>query len=178
MKAMGPSTGRSSVLSRRDIEAMAEIHIRHPLNPASDVFLKRLAPVFGLNRLALYIARVPPGRESFLYHRHERDEEFVVILSGRGRAEIGDDTVEVGPGDIMGFPAPDGPPHHLTNPFDEDLVYLMGGESSGLDVAHFPKSGQHLVFTASGITRFSDDKSEALTFADWLVDRSDAGTDD
>lgn len=52
-----------------------------------------------------------------------------MILSGRGRAEIADDIVEAGPGDITGFPAPDGPAHHLTNPFDEDLVYLMGAKA-------------------------------------------------
>lgn len=166
---MEPNDRPIQFLSRADIEAMPEAHIRHPLNPKSDVFLKRLAPVFGLQRLALYLARVPPGKESFHYHRHERDEEFLVILSGRGRAEIGDTIIEVGPGDVMGFPAPDGPAHHLTNPFDEDLVYLMGGESSGLDVAHFPRTGQRLVFSKSEIRLVDDQNSKALSFADWLV---------
>ncbi len=162
--------GPKNHLSKAEQEAVPEAHIRHPLNPNSDVYLKRLAPIFGLKRLALYVARVPPAKESFLYHRHERDEEFLIILSGRGRAEIGDETIDVGPGDIMAFPAPDGPPHHLTNPFKEDLVYLMGGESSGLDVAHFPRDGKHLVFSTSGIWGFSDDQSEPLSFADWAVD--------
>ena len=168
-------TGQKSHLSKAELEALPEAHIRHPLNPASDVYLRRLAPTFGLRRLALYIARVPPGKESFLYHRHERDEEFLIVLSGQGRAEIGDAVVDVGPGDIMAFPAPDGPPHHLTNPFEEDLVYLMGGESSGLDVAHFPRDGKHLVFSASGIWGFSDDRSERLSFADWSVDEDPDG---
>jgi len=162
----------TSYLSKDEREALPEAHIRHPLNPASDVFLKRLAPIFGLQRLALYIARVPPAKESFLYHRHERDEEFLIILSGRGRAEIGETIVEVGPGDIMAFPAPNGPPHHLTNPFDEDLVYLMGGESSDLDVAHFLRERKHMVFSASGIWVFSDDGSERLSFVDWSVDEA------
>lgn len=168
---MAPVSDRRSHLSARDIEAIEEVHVRHPLNPASDVFLKRLAPVFGLERLALYIARVPPGKESFVFHRHERDEEFLVILAGRGRAEIGETTIEVGPGDMMGFPAPDGPPHHLANPFDIDLVYLMGGESSALDIAHYPRHNRRMVFTQSGIWSFSDSDGEKLSFADWLVGR-------
>ena len=42
-------------------------------------------------------------------------------------AEIDGGEHEVGPGDFMGFPTPS-LGHHLRNPFDEDLVYLMGGE--------------------------------------------------
>lgn len=156
-----------SHLSRNELDMLPEVHIRHPFNAASDVYLKRLSPVFGLERLALYIARIPPGRESFLYHCHERDEEFVVILSGRGLAEIGDRFLEVGTGDIMAFPAPGGPPHHLTNPHEDDLVYLMGGERSGIDVAHFPKLGRHLVFAGSRIWSFDEANSQRLTLSDW-----------
>ena len=53
------------------------------------------------------------------------------MLSGRGIARIDDHEYEVSAGDFMGFPTPS-VAHHLTNPFDEDLTYLMGGES--LDV--------------------------------------------
>ncbi|SIS65231.1 Uncharacterized conserved protein, cupin superfamily [Roseivivax lentus] len=162
-----PLSGTVSHLSAAAIRSMEEGRIRHPLNPASDVFLKRLAPVFGLQRLALYIARIPPGQESFLYHRHERDEEFLVILSGRGLAQIGEDEIEVGPGDIMAFPAPHGPPHHLTNPFRDDLVYLMGGESSGFDIAHYPRIGKQLVFSRSEIRLVDVKSSPELSFDDW-----------
>ena len=75
-------------LSAAEIAAAPEVHIRHPFNPASDVYLRSLGRLAGLPALALSLARVPPGRESFIYHSHERDEEFLFILSGRGRAEI------------------------------------------------------------------------------------------
>ncbi len=174
MSGVTAADGRRAHLSAGEIAALEEAHVRHPLNPASEVFLRRLGPVFGLERLALYLARVPPGKESFLYHRHERDEEFLVILSGRGRAEIGDEIVEVGPGDVMAFPAPGGPAHHLTNPYETDLVYLMGGESSALDVAHFPRIGRKMVFSRSGIWSFGEAESETLTFANWLA-KDEAG---
>jgi uncharacterized cupin superfamily protein len=169
--AIDPAT--TSHLSNSGIRSIDEVHIRHPLNPASDVFLKRLAPIFGLKRLALYIARVPPGKESFALHRHERNEEFIFILSGHGRAKIGDREIDVGPGDIMAFPAPDGPPHHLSNPFKEDLVYLMGGESAELDIAYFPTTGQQLIFTGSGIRLIDDDKSTSMDFKDWHASQSE-----
>ena len=156
-----------SHLSAKAVRSLEEIYLRHPLNPASDVFLKRLTPVFGLERLALYIARIPPGKESFIFHRHERNEEFLFILSGRGRAEIGEQKTEVGPGDIMAFPAPDGPPHHLTNPFREDLIYLMGGESSKPDIAYFPKIDKQLVFSGSEIRLVDVQVSKKMNFSDW-----------
>ena len=53
-------------------------------------------------------------------------------------------TVEVGPGDFMGFPA--GPKaHQLRNPYDADLVYLTGGERREVEIADFPKHGKRLV---------------------------------
>ncbi|MEP0958222.1 hypothetical protein [Microcoleus sp. FACHB-1515] len=34
------------------------------------------------------------------------------------------------------------PPHHLRNPFDEDLVYLVGGEKVRFDIGVFPRQGK------------------------------------
>jgi uncharacterized cupin superfamily protein len=168
---MGAIQGRGKyLLTREEIAGLPEARIRHPWNPCSDVYLKRLSQVAGLRRLSLCIARVPPGKESFLYHRHERDEEFLLILSGRGRAEIGGEVHEVGAGDFMGFPAPDGPPHHLTNPFGEDLVYLMGGESSGNDIGYFPGLGRRMVFTASGMWSVPEAECETMTMSQWEPD--------
>jgi uncharacterized cupin superfamily protein len=78
------------VLSKEDIDTLPEAHISHPWNLNSDVFLKRLGLQAGLSRIALTLARVPPKKESFLYRRHERDEAFLFLLPGRGRAEIDD----------------------------------------------------------------------------------------
>lgn len=167
---MTVETPQTHYLSHSDLEMLSETHIKHPYNPASDVYLRRLSPLVGLKRLGLYLARIPAGGESFLYHRHERDEEFLFILSGRGQAEIGEESFEVGPGDFMGFPAPDGPAHHLVNPFDEDLVYLMGDESSGLDIGHFPRIGRRLVFSSSGIWDLSDDDIGQMTFEECFAD--------
>jgi uncharacterized cupin superfamily protein len=116
----------------------------HPLNPHSQVEGFALSRIAGLTRAALNLMRVPPGKESFAYHRHAAEEEWVYILSGRGVAEIGDETFEVGPGDFMGFTA-GGPAHHLRNPFAEELVYLAGGENKDVEIADFPRHGKRLV---------------------------------
>jgi uncharacterized cupin superfamily protein len=95
--------------------------------------------------LGLHVGRLPPGAESFVFHYHHLEEEFVYIVSGRGVAEIGDQTFEVGPGDFMLFTAPS-EGHHLRNPFEADLVYLMGGESREIEIGEFPRLRKRAIF--------------------------------
>src|SRR5215472_17834710 len=90
----------------------------------------------GLRRAHVSLGRLPPGKDSFAYHAHMIEEEWVYILSGRGLADIDGSEYEVGPGDFMSFPAP-GIAHLLRNPFEDDLVYLMGGEAVPLDVLDY-----------------------------------------
>jgi uncharacterized cupin superfamily protein len=88
--------------------------------------------------------RVPAGKESFIYHSHYREEEWIYIISGRGVAEIDGEEFEVAAGDFMGFPTP-GVAHHLRNPYDEDLVYLVGGENHEVEIADFPRLGKRMI---------------------------------
>jgi uncharacterized cupin superfamily protein len=148
-------------------------HVRHPLNPKSDVFIQSLSERVGLQRAMLSLARVPPGKESFLLHAHERDEEFVYILEGEGTAQIGEQAVKVGPGDFMGFPI-DGTPHHLVNTGATDLVYLMGGERSTLDVGRFPSVGKSIVFRfdqrGPRVDMYDDSAARPMKLEDWVAD--------
>jgi uncharacterized cupin superfamily protein len=164
-----PTPPQTCLLSAADLAAAPEVHVRHPLNPNSDVYLRSLGRPVGLKRLSLSLARVPPGKESFIYHTHMRDEEFLYILSGRGRAEIGDAVIEVGPGDFMGFTAPS-PAHHLLNPYDQDLVYLMGGEQSGFDIGVFPRAGKRVLFAGDEIRMIDEAAFQPMSFADYLPD--------
>jgi uncharacterized cupin superfamily protein len=154
----------------REIDPAEAVEIRHPFNPDSEVHLQRLAERTGMGRVAVTLARVPPGKESFILHAHLSYEEFLYILEGQGTAVIGEAEVAVGPGDFMGFPV-DGTPHTLRNTGTVDLVYLMGGERGPLDVARFPTVGKTLVFsTAAGIQAFDDASARQLTFADFVAD--------
>ena len=82
-------------LLRADGDAVPEVCVRHPLNPKAKVYLKALSRAVGMERAQLWAARLPPGHESFMFHSHMTEEEFLYILSGRGRAEIGDEVFEV-----------------------------------------------------------------------------------
>lgn len=115
----------------------------HPLNPRSRVTGHALSRPAGLQAVGLWELTIPPGRESFIYHRHHREEEFVYVLSGRGIVEIDDEEHEIGAGDFVGFPP--GTAHHLRNPFEEDLRYLSGGQNLESEVADFPREDRRMV---------------------------------
>ena len=166
---MSDDEPRKCLLNATEIAEVAEVGIRHPLNPRSEVHLRPLSELSGLGRVRLTLGRIPPGKESFAYHAHEADEEFVYILSGRGRAEIGEQTVEVGPGDFMGFAAPS-VAHHLINPYDEDLVYLMGASAAGSRSATFPRAGKRIIFSASGIWQVDEKDLKPMGLEQWFAD--------
>jgi GST-like protein len=136
---------KTAVLLRATDIDRAEIPLVQRLNPRSrfkDAWLSRLA---GLERIGLSRARIPPGGESFAYHAHQAEEEWIFIVSGRARARIDGKEYELGPGDFAAFPVPQAP-HLLTNPFSEDCVYLMGGERGIVtDVLAYPDLGTSYV---------------------------------
>jgi uncharacterized cupin superfamily protein len=114
--------------------AQREQPFSHPWNPKSQLMGVQLSRILGLTRTAVSIARIPPGRESFIYHSHHHEEEWHYILSGRGIAEI------------------DG----------EELVYLMGGENREIEVADFPRLGKRMVRSGEKIEVY--DASHAKPF--------------
>jgi uncharacterized cupin superfamily protein len=131
-------------LVRADQVKAAEGSFSHPWNPQSLLVGSHLSKLGGLKRTGVSIVRVPAGHESFAYHSHHREEEWIYVLSGRAMADIDDAQYELGPGDFVAFPTPS-VAHHLRNPFDEDLVYLMGGENLDFDVADFPRLGKRML---------------------------------
>ncbi|MDX2215012.1 MAG: cupin domain-containing protein [Oculatellaceae cyanobacterium bins.114] len=131
----------------------------HPWNPNSELSGIQLGKTIGLQRTGVNFGKVPSGKESFIYHSHHREEEWIYILSGRGIAEIDGAEFEVGSGDFMGFPTPS-VAHHLRNIGDEDLVYLAGGENLDIEIAEFPRLGKRMLRQreAIDIYDFSDAK--------------------
>lgn len=133
----------------------------HPWNPKSEIQGTRLSTLAGLSRVGVSLACIPPGKESFVYHSHYREEEWIYIISGRGVAEIDGEDFEVAAGDFMGFPAPS-VAHHLHNPYGEDLVYLMGGENVEVEVADFPRLGKRMLRLGQNVEIY--DSSDAMSF--------------
>ena len=133
----------------------------HPWNPNSEIIGTRLSTLVGLSRTGVSLVRIPAGKESFVYHSHQREEEWIYVISGRGVAEINDEEFEVAADDFMGFPTPS-VAHHLRNPYDEELVYLVGGENLDVEVSDFPRLGKRMLRSGQDVEIY--DTSDAQSF--------------
>lgn len=142
------------LLTAEDIGELSETVRHHQFNDNAIRHTRSLSDELGLERIGVHLVRLEPGRESTQFHFHHQDEEFLYILSGRGIAEIGDDQHEVGPGDFMGFTG-FSLPHSMRNPFDEDLVYLMGGERNPIDVCEYPRINRRM-YRENGLKQYVD----------------------
>ena len=132
-----------NIVRAADIAAHSQ-EFSHPWNPNSELHGTQLARSVGLKRTGVNFIRVPAGKESYVYHSHQCEEEWIYVLSGKAIALIDDVEYEVNAGDFIGFPAPS-VAHHMRNPGPADLVYLAGGENRDFDVADFPKLGKRMV---------------------------------
>jgi uncharacterized cupin superfamily protein len=142
-----------------DIAAHAQ-EFSHPWNPLSLVSGTQLARGVGLKRTGVNLLRVPAGKESFVYHSHHYEEEWIYVLEGSGIALIDGAEYPVGPGDFMGFPTPS-VAHNMRNPGPGDLVYLSGGENREFEVAEYPTLGRRAVRMGQHVDIYDADDAKA-----------------
>jgi len=109
-----------------------------------------MSQLAGLSRTGVSLVRIAPGKESFAYHLHHREEEWIYLLKGRGVAQIDGHDYELGPGDFIAFPTPS-VAHNMSNPFDVELTYLMGGETLEHEIADFPDLGKRMIRSGESI---------------------------
>jgi uncharacterized cupin superfamily protein len=137
------SPRKATLLRAGEIAAAAQ-EFSQPWNPSSRLVFTMLGRRAGLERTGVNLARLPPGKESFAYHLHHCEEEWIYVIEGRAVAEIDGEHHQLGPGDFVAFPTPS-VAHQLRNPFDTDCVYLMGGESRPVEIGDFPRLGRRMV---------------------------------
>ena len=156
---MSESTAYPHILRRAEIEARQST-FSHPWNPQSEISGTWMGRLAGLARTGVSIGRLGPGKESFAYHLHHTEEEWLYVLSGRAVARIDGQDYPLEPGDFVAFPTPS-VAHNLANPFQEELVYLMGGENKPDEVADFPTLDRRMVKLGGKISiyKLSDGKS-------------------
>lgn len=73
-------------------------------------------------RFALVEHTVPPRSLAAPIHTHQHEDEYSFVLTGRMGAQIGDDVIEAGPGELVVKPR--GVPHAFWNPGDEETRVL------------------------------------------------------
>lgn len=131
------------ILRKSEIEAN-EFAFSHPWNPRSEIIGTMMGRLAGLKRTGVSIARVPPGKESFAYHLHHREEEWVYIVAGTAVATIDGREYQLEAGDFVAFPTPS-VAHLIANRGAVDLVVMMGGENLSDEIADFPTLDRRMV---------------------------------
>jgi len=149
-----------NIVRAADIAAHAQ-EFAHPWNPNSQMRGTQLARSVGLKRTGVNFIRVPAGKESFVYHSHRYEEEWMYVLAGSGVAFIDDQEFPIAAGDFMGFPTPS-VAHLLRNTGAEDLVYLAGGENREFEVAEFPLLGKRMVRLGQQVDIYDADDAKAF----------------
>jgi uncharacterized cupin superfamily protein len=138
------------LLRSDEIERKSAI-FNHPWNQLSEIMFTHMSQEAGLSRSGVSLIRIAPGKQSFVYHLHYREEEWLYILAGRGVALIDGAEYEMGSGDFVAFPTPS-VAHNMSNPFDDELVYLSGGEHLRYEVADFPELQRRMVRMGAEMT--------------------------
>ena len=149
-----------NIVRATDIAAHAQ-EFSHPWNPQSLMRGTQLGRSVGLKRSGVNFIRVPAGKESFVYHSHRYEEEWMYVLSGSGVAFIDGQEFAIGPGDFMGFPTPS-VAHLLRNTGGEDLVYLAGGENREFEVAEFPMLNKRMVRMGQQVDIYDADDAKGF----------------
>ena len=129
------------LLRRAEVESLAEERRPHPLDSSIVRHTRSRGDATGLATIGVHLVRLEAGQTSSVQHTHQQDEEWVYVLSGRGVANIGNESHDVGAGDFMGFVA-GSPAHNVHNPHAEDLVYLVGGNRLPFDICDYPGVGK------------------------------------
>ena len=128
---------------------------------------KYLGALAGSERIYVNIDYVKPGAKSVKYHSHSLQEEFFLILRGRGSLRIQEKIVPVKQGDFFAKPAGKGIAHQFINDGDEVLEILDCGIDDKNDVVEYPDEdllmlkGSRLVF------------KKVQTLKDWSSDPSE-----
>jgi uncharacterized cupin superfamily protein len=98
----------------------------------------------GSERLYVNIDHVPPGTYSSKYHSHSRQEEFFLILGGRGTLRLNRQEYPVFEGDFIAKPAGRDIAHTFFNSGDDTLVILDAGTAEREDTVFYPDEGVRL----------------------------------
>ena len=99
---------------------------------------KRLGNLAGLKNFGVNWVTLKPGSCSALRHWHDKQDEFIYIVSGEATLINNDGEQKLKSGMAAGFPAGEANGHHLVNRSDEDVIYLEVGDRTPQDNVTYP----------------------------------------
>jgi uncharacterized cupin superfamily protein len=92
----------------------------------------------GSEKIYVNIDYVKPGAESVKYHSHSKQEEFYLIMSGKGILRINGEEILIKTGDVISAPAGKDMGHQFINNSSEILQILDVGTREKDDIITYP----------------------------------------
>lgn len=97
-----------------------------------------LGDAIGSEKIYVNIDFVKPGGQSAKYHSHSKQEEFFLIMSGKGVLRMAGEEISIKTGDIISKPSGKNIAHQFINNSSEMLQILDVGTRDKNDVATYP----------------------------------------
>ncbi len=98
----------------------------------------------GLTQFGAYAETLQPGSQSSHRHWHEREDEFLYLISGEATVIENDGEQVLQPGDAAAWPAGTANAHCVVNRSNAPCTYLIVGTRPTHDVCHYPDAGTAL----------------------------------
>jgi uncharacterized cupin superfamily protein len=92
----------------------------------------------GSEKIYVNIDYVKPGAESVKYHSHSKQEEFFLIISGKGKLRIDGEETLISAGSVISKPAGKDIAHQFINNSSEILQILDVGTREKDDIITYP----------------------------------------
>jgi len=98
----------------------------------------------GLKQYGAFLQTLQPGAKSSTRHWHEREDEFLFVVSGMVTVVENDGSHILQPGDAACWPAGIPNAHCVVNESAEPCSYIVVGTRLTHDVCHYPDVGKTL----------------------------------
>jgi len=106
--------------------------------PAAERVRQALGDAGGLNDFGVNILTLPPGAWSSQRHWHDKEDEFVYVLTGELTLVTDEGEEVLKPGDCAAFPKTAANGHHLINRSDAPATCLEVGTRTADDSTTYP----------------------------------------
>ena len=103
-----------------------------------------LSDAGGLTQYGAYLQSLQPGARSSNKHWHEKEDEFLYVLSGEVTVTENETVAVLYAGDSACWPAGVPTAHYVSNNSAAPCSYLIVGTRVNQDVCHYPDTGRTL----------------------------------
>ena len=103
-----------------------------------------LSDAGGLQQYGAYLQILQPGARSSNRHWHEKEDEFLYVLSGEVTVTENEAVETLHPGDAACWAAGVPTAHYVSNHSSAPCSYLIVGTRADQDVCHYPDTGRTL----------------------------------